>query len=76
MPWLPPAQSALLLQRAHRSWGLAQDHAHRAEGYLAASVVFGQPSWHRLGAVVARQLFRELVLLISQTFVLGPQIYL
>lgn len=76
MPRLPHAQSVLLLQRAHCSWGLAQAHVHRAKRYLLASVVFGQPSWHRLGAVVARQLFRELVLLIPQTFVLGLQIYL
>jgi hypothetical protein len=73
MPPLPPAQ---LLQKAHCSGGLAQAHVHRAEGYLPASIVFGQPSWHRLGAVVARQLFNSLVLLIPQTFMLGLQIYL
>lgn len=76
MSRLPPAASALLSQRAHCSCGLAQAHVHRAKGDLPASVVFGQSSWHRFGAGVARQLFREVVLLIIQTFVLGPQIYL
>lgn len=71
-----PTASCTALTEGTLLWGPGTGSCARAEGYLPASIVFGQPSWHRLGAVVARQLFNSLVLLIPQTFMLGLQIYL
>lgn len=46
-------------------------------GTLQPVLSLGSPAGTGWGqSVVARQLFRELVLLIPQTFVLAPQIYL